>query len=161
MKKGKVLSAALIIAVIFGMTISWSSLNVEMYDYHHSEAANQMESFPFKAKLPTKIPFEDMKLMNVNIEEDKQQAVITLFNAKKNMIDIKISPHKSEYEQELTKRSVRIGKDITGIFIPEYSGKRILTWKDGQLYYEISYYYKLTKWEVSKQQLVKMAASFK
>lgn len=77
MKKGNVFVAALMIAAISGITIGWSSLNVEMYDYHGSEVAEQMDSFPFKTKIPTKVPLEDMELLDVKIEENKQQAVIT------------------------------------------------------------------------------------
>lgn len=49
---------------------------------------------------------------------------------------------------------------LTGLFVPDENGKRILSWQDDGLHYEIVYYPKITPKEVSKKQLIRMAESF-
>ncbi|MGM0851005.1 MAG: hypothetical protein ACQEWI_00020 [Bacillota bacterium] len=66
-----------------------------------------------------------------------------------------------EYPEEIKKEIIKIGSDLNGKYIPEHSGKRIILWQQGELFYEIAFSYKLTPIEVSKEQLINMAESFK
>ncbi|WP_425319498.1 DUF4367 domain-containing protein [Sutcliffiella cohnii] len=64
------------------------------------------------------------------------------------------------YSNEIKQRKVVIHNNIEAVFIPKDTMKRILSWQDGDLYYEITYFSKVTPSELSKKQLVKMAESF-
>ncbi|WP_406686470.1 hypothetical protein [Rossellomorea vietnamensis] len=112
----------------------------------------------FNFKTPTQVPFAEMKVTNFSVGEDQQEAEMSLLNADINMMDIRISSSKPDYEADKIER-VKIGQDMYGDFISDDSGRRILTWKD-DLYYEVTYYPKLTPKEVSKTQLIQMAESF-
>jgi hypothetical protein len=153
--KGKIIISAILLTSIGAILFMWSELGGRMYDLHYTPKASQM-SFEFKT--PTQVPFAEMKVTDFSVGEDQREAGMSLLNADINMMDIRITSSKPEYEKGEVER-VKIGHDIFGEFIPDDSGRRILTWKD-DMYYEVIYYPKLTPKEVSKTQLIQMAESF-
>ena len=118
-----------------------------------------MESTSFKASFPTKVPFEEMLLYDFG--SNKQEVEFTLINVDKEFLRIKITKDEIEYPEGIKKENIKIGSDLKGKFIPEHSGSRVILWEDEELSYEIAYFYKLTPSDVSKEQLIKMAESFK
>ena len=130
-----------------------------MYDYNYSEVAEKMESTPFDARSPTKVPFEEMILYD--FASNKQEVEYTLFNVDKEFLTIKITKDEIEYPEGIKKENIKIGSDLKGKYIPEHSGSRVILWEDEELSYELAFLYKLTPSEVSKEQLIKMAESFK
>lgn len=155
--KRKIIFTAILLALvsIISIILVWSELRGRMYDLHYIPKVSQM-SFEFKT--PTKVPFAEMKVTNFSVGLEQQEAEMSLLNADINMMDIGISSSKPEYEADNIER-VKIGHDTYGEFIPNDSGRRILTWKD-EIYYEIIYYPKVTPEEISKTQLIQMAESF-
>lgn len=163
MNKLKVMSIGFIVmlSVIVVMTIRLSTESNKMYDYDYLEVAKQIEieSLPFDYKFPTKVPFEQMTLYESQTD-GKQQMVVTLANVHKSFLDIQISKNCIEYTDDVKRKNVSINNEFQGTFIPTHSGKRILLWEDNGVYYQITYFQKFTQYEVSKNQLVKMAESF-
>ncbi|KAB8126011.1 hypothetical protein F9U64_20990 [Gracilibacillus oryzae] len=159
MTRKKIIIMALILILVATFSIGWSAVRAKMYDFNLTEASELTENHSYEMMTPTKVPFKEMKVTDLNVAEDKQTAVISLINADKNMLDIQITKTKPEYPAD-KKETVKIGNNISGEFIPDDTGRRILTWQKDELYYEIIYYYKLTPSEVSETQLIKMAASF-
>ncbi|MCA0151036.1 hypothetical protein LCD52_20065 [Rossellomorea vietnamensis] len=153
--KRKRLYSVILVASILTILFIWSELRGRMYDLHYIPKASEMT---FEFKTPTQVPFAKMKVTDFSVGEDQREAGISLLNADINMMDIRITSSKPEYEKGEVER-VKIGHDIFGEFIPDDSGRRILTWKD-DMYYEVIYYPKLTPKEVSKTQLIQMAESF-
>ncbi|QST01051.1 hypothetical protein IMZ31_05650 [Pontibacillus sp. ALD_SL1] len=149
---------ATILAVITALAIGWYTFRGKVYDAHLAEDIEQMDKLSFEVKTPTKVPFKEMKVMDVEID-GKQQAVISLINVDKERLDIQMSELKPEFSG-VTSEQVVIGEDSQAKFIPNLSGRRILTWQEDDVFYEIIFYPKLTPREVSKRQLVKMAESF-
>ncbi|MGM0837934.1 MAG: hypothetical protein ACQEV7_17480 [Bacillota bacterium] len=160
MRKRSFIAITVLLISIGGITIGWSSWSGKMYDYNHSDFAKQIEDLPFESKVPTKVPLKEMNVSTSNIDINQQQIVVTLSNIHKETLDVRITDNKIEYKDGLEKESVRLGGGLQGIFLPDYSGKRILTWQENDIYFEITYYYKFTPIEVSKKQLIKMAESF-
>ncbi|MEI2666518.1 hypothetical protein [Rossellomorea sp. LJF3] len=152
----KIVFSVILLAAIGAILLVWSELRERMYDLHYTPKASQMT---FEFKTPTQVPFAEMKVTDFTVGEDQREAEMSLLNADINMMDIRISSSKPEYEADKIER-VEIGQDMYGDFIPNDAGRRILTWKD-DLYYEMIYYPKLTPREVSKTQLIQMAESFK
>ena len=68
MNKMKVTSIGFIVllSVIVVMTIRLSTESNKMYDYNYLEIVKEIkiESLPFDAKFPTKVPFEQMTLFD-------------------------------------------------------------------------------------------------
>ncbi|MGG3915060.1 hypothetical protein [Rossellomorea vietnamensis] len=153
--KRKLIFSVILVASILSILFVWSELRDRMYDLHYTPNASQM-AFEFKA--PTKVPFAEMKVTDFSVGEDQGEAEMSLLNADINMMDIRISSSKPEYAKDNIEK-VKIGSDFYGDFIPNDSGRRVLTWKD-EMYYEVIYYPKLTPKEVSKTQLIQMAESF-
>ncbi|WP_226673544.1 hypothetical protein [Rossellomorea aquimaris] len=153
--KPKVIFTVLLCTSILIILFVWSELRGRMYDLHYTPKASQM-SFEFKT--PTQVPFTEMKVTEFSVGKDQQEAEMSLLNADKNMIDIRVTSSKPQYAKDKIKR-VKIGHDFYGEFIPNDSGRRVLTWKD-DMYYEVIYYAKLTPKEVSKTQMIQMAESF-
>ncbi|PRX75966.1 hypothetical protein B0G93_111100 [Bacillus sp. V-88] len=153
--KRKRLYSVIVVASILTILFIWSELRDRMYDLHYTPKASQMT---FEFKTPTQVPFAEMKVTGFTVGEDQREAEMSLLNADINMMDIRISSSKPEYEADKIER-VKIGHDIYGDFIPDIAGRRVLSWKD-DLYYEVTYYPKLTPKEVSKTQLIQMAESF-
>ncbi|MCR8848220.1 hypothetical protein NQ095_07385 [Rossellomorea sp. SC111] len=153
--KRKIIVSVILLASIGAIMFVWSELRGRMYDLDYTPKASQM-SFEFKT--PTKVPFSEMKVTDFSVGEVQQEAEISLLNADINMMDIRISSSKPEYEADKIER-VKIGHDMYGDFISDDSGRRILAWKDVK-YYELIYYPKLSPKEVSKTQLIQMAESF-
>lgn len=158
-RKNIVKTFAVLLAVIVVVTIGWSTLSGQMYEYKSSEVAKEVDHLPFDTKIPTKVPFKEMSVWESN-SEGEQQVVVGLSNVDKESLDIRITNNSIEYPNDLERKNVRIGKDIEGVFIPADSNKRILSWQDDGIHYEITYFSKITPMEVSKKQLVKMAESF-
>lgn len=131
-----------------------------MYDFDATEVRKEIEldHLPFETKLPTQVPFKNMSLLESG-SDGKTFVKVTLFNKDKNVLDFRISSNGFQYTDDTKK--TRIGKNIDGMFVPDEAGNRILSWQDEGIYYEIIYYPKLTPKELSKNQLVKMAESFK
>ena len=150
-----------LLSVIVVITIWISTEKNKMYDYNYLEIVKEieMESLPFDAKFPTKVPFEQMTLYESQTDR-KQQMDVTLANVNKSFLEIKISKNRMEYAEGVKRKNVSIDNEFQGTFIPNHSGKRILLWEDNGIFYEITYFQKLTQYEVSKNQLVKMAESF-
>ncbi|KPL57957.1 hypothetical protein [Rossellomorea vietnamensis] len=153
--KRKIIFTAILFASIITIIFVWSELRGRMYDLHYTPKASQMT---FEFKTPTQVPFAEMKVTDFSVGGDQQEAEMSLLNADINMMDIRISSSKPEYAKDKIER-VKIGSDFYGEFIPNDSGRRVLTWKD-EMYYEVIYYPKLTPNEVSKTQLIQMAESF-
>ncbi|QHE62693.1 hypothetical protein FHE72_17925 [Rossellomorea vietnamensis] len=153
--KRKRLYCVILVASILTILFIWSELRGRMYDLHYTPKESIMTS---DFKTPTQVPFPEMKVTNFSVGEDQQEAEMSLLNADINMMDIRISSSKPEYAADKIER-VKIGHDIYGDFIPDIAGRRVLSWKD-DLYYEVTYYPKLTPKEVSKTQLIQMAESF-
>lgn len=146
--------------IIFAFcAIIFTNFRDNMYDLDHSQAAEHMENLTVKAKIPTKAPFQNMKIVQTKIEDNKM--TIELINSDKNCLDIIIAKHNTPFSNDVKKENVNINNDLKGIFIPDASGKRILQWKDRGIYYQITYYPKISPKEVSKNQLINMAESFK
>ncbi|PFA69724.1 hypothetical protein CN378_02850 [Bacillus sp. AFS015802] len=152
--KRKIIFSVILLAAIGAIILVWSEFRERMYDLYYTPKASQMT---FEFKTPTQVPFAEMKVNDFSVGEDQQEAEMSL-NADINMMDIRISSSKPEYEADKVER-VKIGHDTFGDFIPNNSGRRILAWKD-DMYYEIIYYPKVTPKEVSKIQLIQMAESF-
>ncbi|MGG4166262.1 hypothetical protein ABEW00_02085 [Rossellomorea vietnamensis] len=150
--KRKIFIAALFFASILIILFVWSELRGRMYDLHYTPKDN------YAFKTPTKVPFAEMKVSDFSVVEDQREAEMSLVNADKNMMDIRITSSKPEYTADKIEK-VKIGHDIYGDFIPNDSGRRVITWKDDR-YYEVIYYPKLTPKEVSKTQLIQTAESF-
>ena len=153
--KPKVIFFVLLFASILIILFVWSELRGRMYDLHYTPKASQMS---FEFNMPTQVPFAEMKVTDFSVGKDQQEAEISLLNADKNMIDIRVTSSKPQYAKDKIER-VKIGHDFYGEFIQNDSGRRVLTWKD-DLYYEVIYYAKLTPKEVSKTQMIQMAESF-
>jgi Domain of unknown function (DUF4367) len=158
-KKKKVIIFTFLLGAITVILVGWSVSRGKMYDYNYLEVAEKMKSTPFNASLPTKVPFEEMLLYDFG--SNKQDVKFTLFNADKEFLEIKITKDKIEYPEGIKKENIKIGSDLKGKYIPEHSGSRVILWEDEELSYEIAFLYKLTPSEVSKEQLIKMAESFK
>ncbi|MEI5908185.1 hypothetical protein WAK64_14090 [Bacillus spongiae] len=158
MKKKKVIIFTLLLVAITIMLIGWSASKGKLYDYNYSEVAKKLELSPLNAKIPTKVPFDEMQLQNFS--SNSQQVEFTLFNVDKQSLTIKIIKDEIKYPETIKKETIKIGDNSNGIYIPEHSGKRIILWKHGGLSYEIAFGYKLTPIEVSKKQLIKMVESF-
>ncbi|UXH43894.1 hypothetical protein N5C46_20000 [Rossellomorea vietnamensis] len=154
--KGKRLYSVILVASILTILFVWSELRGRMYDLHYIPKASQMT---FEFKTPTQVPFAEMKVTDFSVSGDHQEAEMSLLNADINMMDIRISSSKPEYSKDKIEK-VKIGSESYGEFIPNDSGRRVITWKD-DMYYEVIYYPKLTPKEVSKTQLIQMAESFK
>ncbi|NMH68339.1 DUF4367 domain-containing protein [Bacillus sp. RO3] len=159
MKRMIIMIFALLLGAILVILVGWSVSREKMYEYHYSEVAIKMETAPFNAKFPTKVPFNDMQLYEFG--SNNQKIEFTLFNVDKEFLTIKILKDEIEYPKEIKKENIEIGRDVNGKYIPEHSGKRIISWQEEDLFYEIAFSYKLTPIEISKEQLIKMAESFK
>ncbi|WP_147536162.1 DUF4367 domain-containing protein [Bacillus marasmi] len=159
----KVIITAFILFVIVtaGIMIGWSAGRAELYDYDYSNIGDLNDGLLFDYMIPTKVPFEEMKITDSKIENSGQQLVIELMNKNKEFIDIRISTNPVQYDENIKIEKVSIGNNAQGFFIPNDEGKRILSWQNDGFYYEITYFFKLTPSEVSKKQLIKMAESFK
>lgn len=150
----------LVTAIIISFcAIIFTNSRDNMYDLDLSEAVKYMETLTFKAKIPTKAPFQNMKTVQTKIEDNKM--TIELINSDKNCLDIIIAKHNKPFSNDVKKENIIIHNNLEGIFIPDASGKRILLWKDRGIYYQITYYPKISPKEVSKNQLINMAESFK
>ncbi|WP_064093370.1 DUF4367 domain-containing protein [Rossellomorea aquimaris] len=159
MKKKRVIIFTLLLGAITVLLVGWSVSRGKMYDYNYSEVAEKMESTPFNARFPTKVPFEEMRLYDFGSKN--QEVEFTLFNVDKEFLTIKITKDEIEYPEGIKKENIKIGSDLKGKYIPEHYGSRIIFWEDEELSYEITFRYKFTPIEVSKEQLIKMAESFK
>ncbi|MDX8344980.1 hypothetical protein [Rossellomorea sp. YZS02] len=148
----QIIVSVLLFASVVTIGFVWTEHRGRMHDLQYTSKSNH------EFKFPSQVPFAEMIVTDFSVGENQQTAAISLLNADKNMMDIRITSSKPEYESEKTKR-VKIGEDMYGEFIPNDSGRRVLTWKD-DLYYEVIYYAKLTPKEVSKTQMVQMAESF-
>jgi hypothetical protein len=159
MTKVKVVAFSLLAVLILLATVGWLNRG-KMYDFDHSEVKKElaMYNLPFEAKIPSKVPLVDMWLYEAN--HDDEQVTVTLMNVNKDALGIRISKNSFHYKDDVKQKEIIIGKEKQGGFIPDDSGKRILYWEDDGVYYEITYYSKLTPMEISKKQLVKMAESF-
>ncbi|MGD6831118.1 hypothetical protein ACQCT5_03075 [Sutcliffiella halmapala] len=160
MKRRSFIAFTFLLISIGGITIGWSNWSGKMYEYNHSDFSKQIEGLPFEAKVPTKVPFEKTNVSSSNFDFEKHEIVVTLTNLHKETLEVRISGKEIEYKKGFEEESVRLGDELQGVFFSDGSGKRILTWQDNDLNYEITYYYKLTPKEVSKEQLIKMAESF-
>ncbi|KAA0563483.1 DUF4367 domain-containing protein [Bacillus sp. CH30_1T] len=158
-KKKKIIIFALLLGAIIVILVGWSVSRGKMYDYNYSEVAKKLETAPFNTNIPTKVPFEDMQLYDFG--SNNQKVEFTLFNVDKEFLTVNILKDEIEYPKEIKKENIKIGRDVNGKYIPEHSGKRIILWQHGDLFYEIAFSYKLTPIEISKEQLIKMAESFK
>jgi len=160
MKRRSFIAITILLIIIGGITIGWSNWNGKMYEYNHSEFSKHIEGLSFEAKVPTKVPFNKMKVSSPNFDSEKHEIVVTLTNLHIETLEVRITDNELEYIEGLEKESVRIGEELQGVFFPDVSGKRILSWQDEGLYYEITYFYKFSPKELSKEQLIKMAESF-
>ncbi|MFE8699923.1 hypothetical protein ACFYKX_04720 [Cytobacillus sp. FJAT-54145] len=159
MKISKMKGTAVVLIFIL-MLVGWSTFRGKMYDIDHSEVSQVLETFSHDIKSPTKVPFKDLQLWEYKKESDNQ-TVITLMNVNKSTLDIRVSKDKIDFNKNIKKEHVTLNGDLEGVYFPDSSGKRILVWQDHSIYYEITYYPKLTLQEVSKQQLIRMAESFR
>ncbi|KGP73462.1 DUF4367 domain-containing protein [Pontibacillus yanchengensis] len=156
MNKKKVIIFILLLGAIIVILVGWAVSRGKMYDFNYSEIVEKMESTPFNASFPTKVPFEEMFLYDFG--SNNQEVEFTLFNVDKEFLRIKITKDEIEYPEGIKKENIKIGSDLKGKYIP---GSRVILWEDEDLLYEIAFFYKLTPSEVSKEQLIKMAESFK
>lgn len=142
------------------LAVNWSIMRSQMYDYNTSEVMKKIErsNFPLDVKIPTKVPFEEMSMLESGATD--HQLRVRLLNKDKNVIEYRITNIPITYSKEIKQRKVVIHSNIEAVFIPKDTMKRILSWQDGDLYYEITYFSKVTPSELSKKQLVKMAESF-
>lgn len=160
MKRSSIIAFTILLISIGGITIGWSYWNGKMYEYNHTEFSKKIEGLSLEVKVPTKVPFEKMNVSSSKFDSEKQEMVVTLTNLHKETLEVRITENEVEYKEGLEKESVLLGEGLQGIFLPDDSGKRMIAWRDNDLNYEITYYYKLTPYEVSKEQLIKMAESF-
>ncbi|MDL4842964.1 DUF4367 domain-containing protein [Aquibacillus rhizosphaerae] len=72
---------------------------------------------------------------------------------------LRISNQSNVYSDEIKQKKINIA-GVEGIYIPNNDGKVTVTWMDSGLNYEITYFPKVTRKEISKRQLIKMAESF-
>ncbi|MCA1054231.1 hypothetical protein LCM10_04465 [Rossellomorea aquimaris] len=158
-KRKNVVIFVLLVIALTTILVGWSVSRGKMHDLNDSELTSKMERATPNAKIPTKVPFDELQLYEFGSRD--QGITFTLFNADKEFITIKIMSEEIEYPKEIKKETIKIGNDVNGTFMPDHSGKRMITWEQEGMYYEIAYAYKLTASEVSKGQLVEMAGSFK
>ena len=159
-RKKFIITAMIIFVIITSVRISWSIGRGTMYDYDYSAIRELNKGQPVDYRIPTKVPFKDMKIIESKMDDSGQQMVIVLMNKNKEFLDIRITTKPVQYDEDIKIEKVNIGHNAHGSFIPNDDGKRILSWKNKDFYYEITYFIKLMPSEVSKKQLIKMAESF-
>lgn len=160
MRKRSVFAFSILLISIGGIMIGWSIWSGKMYAYNHIDFSEKIAVLSFEAKVPTIVPFKEMNVSTSNIDINKKQIIVTLTNIHKETLNVRITKDPIELKEGFEKENVRLGEGLQGVFFPDASGKRILIWQDEDLYYEITYYYKLSPKEVSKKQLIKMGESF-
>ncbi len=154
------ITAMVIFIMVTSVMIGWSIGRGTMYDYDSSAIRELNNGRSFDYRIPTKVPFKDMKIIESKMDNSGQQLVIVLMNKNKEFLDVRITTNPVQYDEDIKIEKVNIGHNSKGSFIPNHDGKRILSWQDDGFYYEITYFIKLMPSEVSKKQLIKMAESF-
>ena len=152
--------AMIIFIMVTSVMIGWSIGSGKMYDYDSSTIRELNNGRSFEYRIPTKVPFKDMKITESKMDNSGQQLVIALMNKNKEFLDIRITTTPVQHDEDIKIEKVNIGQNSKGSFISNHDGKRILYWQDDGVYYETTYFIKLLPSEVSKKQLIKMAESF-
>ncbi|MBN8191964.1 hypothetical protein JI667_07385 [Bacillus sp. NTK074B] len=117
--KSKTIVSALLFAVVVTIGFIWTEHRGRMYSLQYTPESKH------EFKIPAQVPFAEMKVTDVSVGEDQQEAAISLLNADKNIMDIRITSSKPEYAADKVNR-VKIGEDMNGDFIPDDSGRRVL-----------------------------------
>jgi Domain of unknown function (DUF4367) len=109
--------------------------------------------------VPVLVPFEEMKIFDTELIKDgtKQHYEVTLMNKHKETLVYSVANHEEEIHSETEK--VEIGSGISGKYIPNDDGVRRLFWRQGDVYYGITYHPKVTPRDLSKGRLIEMAES--
>ncbi|WP_223702572.1 hypothetical protein [Sutcliffiella deserti] len=158
MKRRKLLLYGVLTLFVL-LAVGWSVGNMKLYSYDNTNLLEEAKELPFQAKLPTKVPFDEMEVSNSTVTPDKEEMTVVISNIpNKEHLEIAISKESPSLKGEI--EMVEIGQGIQGKFISDYSGKRSLSWQENNVNYQIFYYYKLTPKEVSKSKFIKMAESF-
>jgi hypothetical protein len=149
------------IAAGFLIFISWSNLTGKMYSFDNTELPAKLEVLSFESKVPVLVPFEEMKIFDTELKRDgtKQHYEITLMNKNKETLVYSVANHEVEIRSETETEKIKVGSGITGKYIPNDNGIRKLFWKQGDVYYGITYHPKVTTRDLSKGRLIEMAES--
>jgi hypothetical protein len=149
------------IAAGFLIFISWSNLTGKMYSFDNEQLAAKLEVLSFESKVPVLVPFEEMKLFDAELSSEgtSQHYKITLMNKHKETLVYSVANHEVEIRSETETEKVEVGSGITGKYIPNDNGIRRLLWRQGDVYYGITYNPKVTPRDLSKGRLIEMAES--
>lgn len=133
-----------------------------LHTYGHQDLALKLEKEPFQSKLPTKMPFKvvDTGFEPSPIEPERERVQsFDFYGDDKEHISLMVVnggsvSSKAEFEQ------VESG-DFTGEYAVNDSEEKLLKWKDGKKHYRITFYAFTTDTEVTKEDLINTAKSFK
>jgi hypothetical protein len=138
-----------------------SSNGTNLYAFDNSIVKKQVKDYGFQPKLPTKLPFENVK---ASTDSPPIQADIKMFDfftygkGNNNHLDLLIIEGKEGYSNAKSEE-VKIGERKGQYYASKE--KQILRWKERDLEYTLTYYTEQSNKKLSKADLIDTAKSFK
>src|SRR4051812_45348554 len=100
-RKKFIITAMIVFVIITSVRIGWSIGRGTMYDYDYSAIRELNNRQPVDYRIPTKVPFQDMKIIESKMDDSGQQLVIVLMNRNKEFLDIRITPNPVQYGEDI------------------------------------------------------------
>ncbi|MFD1020981.1 DUF4367 domain-containing protein [Thalassobacillus hwangdonensis] len=136
--------------------------DVALHKFDNENLLNQLENESFQPKLPTKLPFKashaqftrppnQTNLISIDIfSDDEKSDHLSMMVVKGDMESVS----QSGFEQ------VEIG-NIQGYYVKNQAGAMLLYWTDNSIDYQMTYFSPQSESEVTKEELIETAESFK
>ncbi len=142
--------------VVFGC----SKNNPNLIKFDNSKLSSQLKESTYHPKLPTQLPFE-VKSAQADIQPNEGK-VITIYIVGKDgeQMGISIVNRKVEYGDNLKREKVKFGNK-KGSYTKNDAGSMTLEWVDSGIHYDLTYFSKQSKKDISKEDLIDTAKSFK
>ncbi|WP_456270970.1 DUF4367 domain-containing protein [Bacillus sp. AK031] len=146
------------ILILFGC----SSSNSTLHNFDTSQLEKEMDTLSFQPKLPTKIPFEETNAQFSQPPSSENIITIDFMSTGEstNHLGLMIVNGKSVESSDLEFEEVTIGNN-KGKYAVNNAGAMIVKWTDNNISYDLGYYGQQSDKEITKEELIETAESFK
>ena len=157
MKKKLLILLPIILLLFAGCSSNGSNL----YEFDNSILKEQVKDNGFQPKLPTKLPFENVKASFDSLPDQTDIKTFEFFSSRKgNNNHLGLLVVKGKEGQSNSKfEEVKIGERKGQYFVSKE--EQTLRWKDRDLEYTLIYYTEQSNMKLSKADLIETAKSFK
>ncbi|UOY92411.1 DUF4367 domain-containing protein [Ectobacillus sp. JY-23] len=142
------------------LIVACSKGNNDLQNFDKTKLVSEVKKAEFQPKLPTQMPFQVKSTDVSSLGTQKNVMTIMFVGEGGEQMGLQIVKGNVEYADDLKRETIKIGSK-EGYYVKNDAGAQMLNWKDNGISYDLTYFSKQSKKEISKEQLIGVAESFK